>query len=229
MSVIKILLVDDHAIVREGYLSLLAKQPGLQVVAEAADGAQAYQQFKDYNPDVIVTDLSLPGISGLELISRVKHRDANAKILVFSMHQNPSFALQASRAGALGYVTKSSPPEVLLRAIHEVYGGHHTLSADIAQALALEKLGNERIALETLTVREFEILRLLVEARTTEDIAQTLSISPKTVGNCHYLIKRKLGVTGDIELMRLAIRLNVINLLDLSAVAAPAIESIKTD
>lgn len=225
MATIKILLVDDHAIVREGYLSLLAKQPGLQVVAEAADGTQAYQHFKESSPDVVITDLSLPGISGLELISRIKQRDANAKILVFSMHQNMSFAVQASRAGALGYVTKSSPPEVLLRAIHDVYAGHRFLSADIAQALALEKLGSECIALETLTVREFEILRLLVEARTAEEIAQTLNISPKTVCNCHYLIKRKLGVAGDIELTRLAIRLNVINLLDLSASIAPIMEN----
>ncbi len=124
-----------------------------------------------------------------------------------------------------GYVTKSSPPEVLLRAIHDVYAGHRFLSADIAQALALEKLGSERIALETLTVREFEILRLLVEARTAEEIAQTLNISPKTVCNCHYLIKRKLGVAGDIELTRLAIRLNVINLLELSASVTPVIEN----
>lgn len=224
MVTIKILLVDDHAIVREGYRALLAKQPGLQVVVEAADGTQAYQRFKECSPDVVITDLSLPGISGLELISRIKQRDANAKILVFSMHQNPGFAMQASRAGALGYVTKSSPPEVLLRAIREVYCGRHTLSADIAQTLALEKLGSERMALETLTVREFEILRLLVEARTTEDIAQTLSISPKTVGNCHYLIKRKLGVTSDIELTRLAIKLNVISLLELSASATLTIE-----
>jgi DNA-binding CsgD family transcriptional regulator len=91
------------------------------------------------------------------------------------------------------------------------------LLATTAYVLALEKLGNDRVALETLTVREFEILRLLVEARATEDIAQIFNISPKTVGNCHYLIKRKLGVAGDIELTRLAIRLNVINLLDLSA------------
>ncbi|MFI3155085.1 MAG: response regulator transcription factor [Methylococcaceae bacterium] len=221
---IRILLVDDHAIVREGYLSLLAKQPGLQVVAEAADATQAYQRFKECSPNVVVTDISLPGISGLELISRIKQRDAGAKILVFSMHQNPGFARQASRAGALGYVTKSSTPEVLLRAIHEVYAGRHFLSADIAQSLALEKLGGERLALETLSVREFEILRLLVEGRTTEDIAQTLNISPKTVCNCHYLIKRKLGVAGDIELTRLAIRLKVINLLDLSALATTAIE-----
>jgi len=217
MTMINILLVDDHAIVREGYRALLAKQSGLRVVAEAADAVQAYQLFKEYRPDVVVTDLSLPGSSGLELIGRIKQRCAEARILVFSMHQNPSFAVQASRAGALGYVTKSSAPEVLLRAIHEVHAGRHTLSADIAQALALEKLGGDRRALETLTVREFEILRLLVEARSIDDIAQTLNISPKTVCNCHYLVKRKLGVASDIELTRLAIRLNVINLLALSA------------
>jgi len=216
-ATIRILLVDDHAIVREGYRALLAKQPDMQVVAEAADGAEAYLRFKECSPNLVITDLSLPGISGLEVIARIKQRSADAKILVFSMHQNPGFALQATRAGALGYVTKSSPPEVLLRAIREVYTGHHFLSTDIAQALALEKLGSERLALETLTVREFEILRLLVEAKSTEDIGQTLNISPKTVGNCHYLIKRKLGVASDIELMRLAIRLKVISLLDLAA------------
>lgn len=214
---ISILLVDDHAIVREGYRSLLAKQPGLQVVAEAGDGAQAYRLFKEFQPDLVITDISLPGSSGLELIARIKQRRADAKILVFSMHQNPGFAGQAMRAGALGYVTKSSPPEELLRAIHEVYAGRHALSADIAQALALEKLGSERIALETLTVREFEILRLLVDGRSNDEIAQTLNISPKTAGNCHYQIKRKLGVASDIELTRLAIKLNVLDLLELSA------------
>jgi len=216
---ISILLVDDHAIVREGYRALLAKQPGLQVVAEAGDGAEAYRLFKEFLPDLLITDISLPGSSGLELIARIKQRRADAKILVFSMHQNPGFAVQAMRAGALGYVTKSSPPEDLLRAIREVHAGRHTLSADIAQALALEKLGSERIALETLTVREFEILRLLVDGRSSDEIAQTLNISPKTVGNCHYLIKRKLGVTSDIELTRLAIKLNVVDLLELSVPA----------
>lgn len=216
---IRILLVDDHAIVRAGYLALLAKQSDLQVVAEAADGNQAYQAFKAHSPDVVITDLSLPGISGLEVIARIKQRDAKAKILVFSMHQQPSFALQATRAGALGYVTKSSPPEELLRAIHDVYAGHPTLSADIAQALALAQVGGERMALESLTVREFEILRLLVEAKSAEEIARILNISAKTVCNSHYLIKRKLGVDSDIALTRLALRLNVVSLLDVSAVA----------
>jgi len=207
---IKILLVDDHAIVREGYRGLISKQSDLQLIAETDNGNQAYELFKECNPDVIVTDISLPTISGLELITRIKQRANQAKILVFSMHQNSNFALQATRAGALGYVTKSSSPEMLLQGIREVYAGRYFLSPDIAQVLALEKIDNERIALESLTTREFEILRLLVEAKNTEEIAKILNISQKTVCNCHYLIKSKLGVSNDIELTRLAIKLNVV-------------------
>lgn len=208
---IDILLVDDHAIVREGYRALLAKQPGLRVIAEAGEGAVAYQMFKQYRPDLTITDISLPGMSGLELIARMRQRQTDAKILVFSMHENPAFAAQAMRAGAMGYVTKSSPPEALLLAIRDVDAGRLNLSADIAQALALEKLGGERFALDTLTAREFEILRLLVAGFDSDDIGKMLNISPKTVGNSHYLIKRKLGVASDIELTRLAIKLDVLD------------------
>ena len=114
-----------------------------------------------------------PGQSALEAIARIKQHTANAKILVFSMHQNPAFAVQATRAGALGYVTKSSSPAELIRAIQDVSAGRHSLSADIAQALALEKISGDHIALEQLTVREFEILRLLVEARPRRRLPDT--------------------------------------------------------
>lgn len=211
---IKILLVDDHAIVREGYRGLILKQSDLQLVAEADNGNQAYESFKECNPDVIVTDISLPTISGLELITRIRQRCNHAKILVFSMHQNSNYAIQATRAGALGYVTKSNSPETLLQGIREVYNGRYFLSPDITQVLALEKIGNERTALESLTIREFEILRLLVEAKNTEEIANALNISQKTVCNCHYQIKNKLGVANDIELTRLAIKLNVTNITE---------------
>jgi DNA-binding NarL/FixJ family response regulator len=215
-NTITIMLVDDHAIVREGYRSLLQKQQNMSVIAEANDGMQAYIQYKEYQPDITVMDISMQGQGGLEAISRIKQFDSSAKILVFSMHQNPSFAMQATRAGALGYVTKSSDPEVLIRAIFDVQQNKYTLSADIAQALALEKLGTDASALDQLTVREFEILRMLVEATPTQTIAETLNISPKTVANAHYIIKRKLGVNSDIELTHLAIKMNIINLLDLS-------------
>ncbi len=213
---ITIMLVDDHAIVREGYRSLLQKQDNMQVIAEANDGAQAYLSYKQHSPDIVIMDISMPGQGGLEAISRIKQFSADAKIIVFSMHQNPSFAVQATRAGALGYVTKSSDPDVLIRAIHDVQQGKYTLSADIAQALALEKLGTESNALDQLTAREFEILRMLVEATPTQDIADTLNISPKTVANAHYIIKKKLGVTSDIELTHLAIKMNILDLLTLS-------------
>jgi len=216
MNTIRILLVDDHAIVREGYRSLLEKQSEFEVIAEAADGQQAYVEYKRCNPDLVIMDISLPGQGGLEAIARIKQLNSYAKILVFSMHQSSSFAIQATRAGAMGYVTKSSDPEVLIRSIHEVVNGQHSLSADIAQALALEKLGTDSQLLESLTVREFEIFRMLVEATPAEQIANLLNISPKTVSNSHSIIKNKLGVKNDIELTRLAIKMNILNLLDLT-------------
>ncbi len=214
-NTVTIMLVDDHAIVREGYRSLLQKQAEFEVICEAGDGNEAYNQYKQYQPDVVVMDISLPGQSGLKAIERIRQYDGSARVLVFSMHQNPSFALQATRAGALGYITKSSEPEALIRAIHQVAQNKHTLSADIAQALAMEKLGQEQSALDELTVREFEILRLLVDAKSNQAIADMLNISPKTVSNSHYIIKKKLGVSSDIELTRLAIKMNLVNLLDL--------------
>ena len=213
---IKILLVDDHAIVREGYRSLLHKQDGLEVIAEAKDGEEAYIAYKKYQPGLVIMDISLPKQSGIQTIARIKKLDPSAKILAFSMHQNPSFAIQATQAGALGYITKSSDPEVLIRGIYDVYQGKYSISADIAQALAAERLADTETTLDELTVREFEILRMLVEAKSTHDIADTLNISPKSVSNSHYIIKRKLNVSSDIELTHLAIKMNVINLLEIT-------------
>lgn len=212
---IRILLVDDHAIVREGYRSLLQKQDDMTVVGEACDGNEAYARYQETEPDIVIMDLTMPGQGGLEAIARIRQRYASAKILVFSMHQNATFAQQATRAGARGYITKSSDPESLVRAIYEVMKGRLALSPDIAQSLALAKLAGQDGALGELSVREFEILRMLVEARSTDDIARTLHISPKTVSNCHYIIKRKLGVATDIEMVRMALRLHVIDPADL--------------
>lgn len=212
---IRILIADDHAIVREGYRSLLEKQPGMVVIAEAADGTAAINRCREDLPDVVIMDLSMPNLGGLEAIARLRQRFPTLRILVFSMHENPMFAIKATQAGASGYVTKSSTPDVLIRAVREVHEGRHALSPDIAQALALSKLGGEHEALAALSVREFEILRMLVEARSTDAIAETLHVSPKTVANCHYQIKKKLGVSTDIELVRLAARMNVVDLLSL--------------
>lgn len=205
-----IMLVDDHAIVREGYRSVLQKQPGLRVAAEAADGAEAYRLFKDIRPDLVIMDLAMPGIGGVEAIRRIRQWEPGARILVFTMLQNAAFAVQAIRAGARGYVTKMSPPEALVRAVLDVLDGRIALSPDIDHELALSRLADQTVAADVLTAREFEVLRMLLAERTTEQIANMLHISPKTVANLRYLIKSKLGVGSDIELVRLALRQGIL-------------------
>ncbi|KJV06608.1 response regulator [Methylocucumis oryzae] len=205
ISTIRLLLVDDHAIVRAGYKTLLAKQPGMTIAAEAEDAASAYKSYQDYQPDVVVMDISLPGASGLEALTRIKSWDAKAKVLVFTMHQNPGLALKACQAGALGYITKSSPPELLLRAITEVYAGRVTLSPEIMQDMALHQVTGGAAKLAALSLRELEIFRLLAQGRQHQQIAALLHISPKTVSNSHSLIKQKLSVNNDAELTLLAL------------------------
>jgi two-component system, NarL family, invasion response regulator UvrY len=205
-----ILLVDDHAVVREGYRAVLQKQPGLKVVAEASDGVEAYRRFKEARPDLVIMDLAMPGIGGIEAIRRIRQWDRSARLLVFTMHQNAAFAVQAIRAGARGYVTKTSPPETLVQAVMDVLAGKIAISPDINHELALSRLGGETVAADVLTPREFEVLRLLLAEQTSDEIAETLHLSPKTVANLHCLIKDKLGVGSDIELVRLALRQGIL-------------------
>jgi two-component system invasion response regulator UvrY len=212
---IRIMLVDDHAVVREGYRTLLQKQPGLHVVAEAENGAQAYQLFKVVQPGLVIMDISMPGAGGIEAIKRIRSWDPTARILVFTMHQNAAYAVQAIRAGAKGYVTKSSPPDILVGAVYDVHKGGIVLSPDIGHDLALTRLEEKSNALDNLTPREFEVLRMLLAEQTTEQIAGALNVSVKTVANTHYLIKSKLGVGSDIELVRLALRSGLLDLAEL--------------
>lgn len=206
----RLLLVDDHAIVREGYRRLLEMRPDLRIVGEAGTARDALEQFRALEPDVLVLDLGLPDMGGVELIRRLVQRDARVRILVFTMHREPLFATQALRAGALGYVTKSSPPGVLVEAVYKVAARRQVISPDIAPELALALVDRPREPLAELAPREFEILRLLLDGCSAEEIGERLSISSKTVQNCHYQIKSKLGVRSDIELTRLALRLGLI-------------------
>jgi two-component system, NarL family, invasion response regulator UvrY len=201
-----ILLVDDHAVVREGYRSVLQKQAGLRVIAEASGGAEAYRLFKEAKPDLVIMDVSMPDIGGIEAIRRIRQWDRDARILVFTMHENSAFAVQAIRAGAKGYVTKSSPPDVLVQAARDVLAGRMAVSPDMSHELALGRLAGETWAADVLTAREFEVLQMLLAERSTDEIAEALHLSPKTVANLHSIIKDKLGVGSDIELVRLALR-----------------------
>lgn len=207
---IRLLLVDDHAVVRDGYRRLLETRPDLTIVGEAATAREAFEQYRSLTPDVLVLDLGLPDIGGVELIQRLIQRDERARILVFSMHRDPIFVAQSLRAGALGYVTKSSLPDVMVDAVYEVAARRPVISPDISSALALSLLHDTQDSLTALSPREFEILRLLLEGCSASEIGERLSITAKTVQNCHYQIKTKLGVRTDIELTRAAARLGLI-------------------
>ena len=202
---IKVLLVDDHVVVRAGYRMLLQNSEEIEIVAEAETGEQACKAYVDYNPDVVVMDLSLPGMGGLEAIRRITARDANANILVFSMHENTVFVDQTLSAGAKGYITKSSAPDVLVNAIKEIASGGTYLDADIAQHLAFQKARGQETPFSNLSTREFEIFCLLAEGLNTSQIAKRLSLSYKTVANYTTQIKNKLDVNTVAEIARMAI------------------------
>jgi two-component system, NarL family, invasion response regulator UvrY len=203
---IRVLLVDDHAVVREGYRTLLEKHDGLKVIGEAGNAASAYQSYKDLRPDVVVMDISMPGRGGIDAIEHIRKFDAEARILVFSMHSGAPYALQAFRAGAKGYVTKSSPPEFLVSAVRTVAEGQVAICPEISEVLALDRLQAEKEGIEALSPREFEIFRMILDAKSTDEIAAALNVSRKTAANYHYSIKSKLGASSDIELLYLGLR-----------------------
>ena len=211
---IRVLLVDDHAVVREGYRRLIEMHPGIDVVAEAQDAASGYLAFKTSRPDVTVVDISMPGRGGIDLVRQIRQKDSSARILIFTMHATATYAQQAFRAGAKGYVTKSSPPDVLVSAIRSVSLGRPALCAEISQAIATSKLSGDASVLDELTPREFEVLRMILDARSTDEIASAFNLSPKTVANYHYEIKMKLGVRSDIELVYLCMREGLVAPLD---------------
>lgn len=207
---IRVLLVDDHAVVRAGYRMLLKNSEDIVIVAEADSGEKACRAFIEVKPDVVVMDLSMPGIGGLEAIRRITARDPEAKVLVFSMHEDTVFVEQALQAGARGYITKSSAPETLVSAIKELAEGKSHIDSKIVQQLAFQKSrGGSPFA--SLSTREFEIFCLLAEGLNTSEIAKQLSLSYKTVANYSTQIKNKLNVSTMADLARLAIRHNIIN------------------
>jgi DNA-binding NarL/FixJ family response regulator len=203
---IRVLLVDDHAVVREGYRRLIEKHACIDVVGEADTAASGYQAFKTLQPDVVVIDISMPGRGGIDLVRQIRQLDPSARLLIFSMHASATYAQQAFRAGARGYVTKSSPPEILITAIRDVYTGRPALCAEINQAIATSSLFDQHTAVGQLSPREFEILRMILDAKSTDQIATAFNLSPKTVANYHSEIKSKLGVKSDIELVYLCMR-----------------------
>lgn len=204
---ISVLLVDDHAVVREGYRRLLERDSDIAVIGEAGDAATAYTLFCSLGPQVVVMDVTLPGSSGIEATRRILAHERLARVLIFSMHEEAVFARQALQAGAHGYVTKASAPNVLVDAVRSVAAGRKYLSAEIAQTLALRDLAADRA--EALSAREFEVLQFLARGLSVREIADALALNAKTVANHQSAIRQKLGADTAIQLLQKAVELGL--------------------
>ena len=204
---IRVLLVDDHAVVRMGFRLLLQSVADMSVIAEAESGEAACQLYVEHNPDVVVMDLAMPGMGGLEALRRICAREPHAKVLALSAHDDPMHARRALQEGALGFLSKRSAPEALLEAVSIVAAGRRYIDPALAQKLALAEFdGAAKSPVERLSDREFEVFVRLAGGATVQRIATDLNLSASTVGTHLYNIKQKLGVANQSELTLIAIR-----------------------
>jgi two-component system, NarL family, invasion response regulator UvrY len=214
MNKISVLLVDDHAVVRAGFRMLLAATGSIEIVAEAERGEVACQLYLEKKPDVVVLDLSMPGIGGLECIRRICARDPSAKILIFSVHDESVYVNRALEAGALGYITKSSVPEILVDAIQNLAVGNRYIEPEMDKAgrISANKHpgGDYKNLLSTLTPKEFDVFCLLAKGMTAHRIADELCLGYKTVANYGTQVKHKFNASTVAELARIATTLGVI-------------------
>jgi len=200
------MLVDDHAVVRMGFRLLLDAAPDMRVVAEADSGEEAIRRIDESRPEVVVMDISMPGIGGLEAVRRILAKEPAARILVLSAHEDAMHARRTLKAGAAGYLTKRSAAEALIQAIREVCQGKTFLEPQIAQELALRQVAGAAEPLDTLSEKEFKVFLALAGGQSVQEIAEVMSLSPRTVGTHLYNIKQKLGASNSAELALIAMR-----------------------
>jgi two-component system invasion response regulator UvrY len=200
---ISILLVDDHAVVREGYRRLLERDARLEVVGEAATAAEAIRLDAELKPNVVVLDIALPGVSGIEILRRILARRKGACVLMFSMYQDGIYAVRAFQAGARGYVSKASAPDLLVEAVRSVASGEHYVSPDVESAISKHDPRSSQLT-DALSTRELEVLGLLTQGYGVEEIGERLGLSPKTAANHQSSIKQKLGASSALQLILIA-------------------------
>jgi two-component system invasion response regulator UvrY len=211
MNKLSVLLCDDHEVVRAGYRRLLESTPDVAVTAEAVDGEEACRKYQEARPDVVIMDLNMPGLGGLEAARRILSRDPGARILVFSVHENEVMLSRALSLGVLGYISKRSASRVMVEAVRQVAAGRIYVGQELVPLLVRHGSNCELSAVAALSRREFEVFRLLVDGKSVNDIAGVLAISPKTAGHHVTSIKSKLDIPDLVGLTRLAIRLGIIN------------------
>lgn len=205
------MLVDDHAVVRMGFCLLLQATDDIEVVAEMGRGEEAIRRYPEVKPDVVVLDVSMPGIGGIDALTRILAKDACARILVLSAHEDTVHPTRAIRAGALAYLTKRGAPEELIGAIRQVAKGKTFIEPGIAQQMAVQGATGGQNPVEVLTAREFQVFLALAKGQSANKIAETMSLSPSTVGTHLYNVKQKLGASNTAELTLIAIRNGLIN------------------
>ena len=208
---IRVLLVDDHTVVRFGFRLLLEGGADVQVVGEADSGESAYSMYPQCDPDVVIMDLSMPGMGGIEALKRIRTHYPDARLLALSAHDDAMHARRALVQGALGFLSKRSAPEILLEAVRSVAAGKRYLDPSLAQELALAEIdGGSETPLERLSEREFEVFLRLARGAAVQAIASDLNLSASTVGTHLYNIKQKLGASNQAELTLIALRAGLI-------------------
>jgi DNA-binding NarL/FixJ family response regulator len=207
---ISVLLVDDHAVVREGYRRLLEHDDSVAVAGEAATAVDAMRLDAELRPDVVVLDIALPGISGIEILRRIIARRPDACVLMFSMYHDGIYASRAIDAGARGYMSKASAPDLLVDAVRSVAAGRRYVSPDVERAMKQQSSAANELA-ESLSTRELEVLRMLTQGYGVEEIGERLGLSPKTAANHQSSIKQKLGAESALQLMLIAQQLGLVS------------------
>ena len=205
------MLVDDHAVVRTGFRLLLQAFADIEVIAEADSGEAACQMYESVAPDVVVMDIAMAGMGGIEAIKRLMAKDAKARILALSAHEDTSHPKRALQAGALGYLSKRSAPEVLIDAIRAIARGQRYLDAQIAQRMAVQAIDGNKGPMDKLSPREFEVFVQLARGQSVAQISETLALSSSTIGTHLYNVKQKLGLVNQAEMTLLAVRHGLID------------------